>query len=361
MGMSDQFIVPAPSSADGYVELARSGEYKGHHWRKHLLNLGNLIHPKTGQNIPLDDSFYHRLKDNFENQVADIVAVPLANDKNEHVEDPLRNAGEVMGISREGSKVYVDLDIRDPEVHEKLKNRTLLGASAFLSMDYKDTRTGQRVGPTLLHSCITNRPYVTGLDPYEEVIAATADTEDDVDVLVLAPAQEDTGMTKEELLAALRDEHGIDVEALQAQAAEAAGASQLTAALSQALGSSAALSADGESLTLSDVVNAVAELHQNNLELSSTVSQLTTERAASEIDGYIAAGRVLPRQRAAFIELALTNRDMLDQLLPEVPVVRLNNLEGTGGQPQGEQHQSADIDAEIARYAELSQSMQVKK
>ena len=79
-----------------------------------------------------------------------------------------------MDIQREGDKVYTLLDIRDPAAAEKM-GKTLLGASAFLHMDYTDTRTNKKVGPTLLHTCVTNRPYVTDLDDYEEVVAATAD------------------------------------------------------------------------------------------------------------------------------------------------------------------------------------------
>jgi hypothetical protein len=167
--MSDLGIIPAPADAGPYVELARSAT--GRVFRKHILNLGPLIHPKTGQPIQLDDAWYARLRDNFDSGVS-MVQVPLANDKNEHSEDPLRNTGEVIGLEREGSKVYAVLDIRDPQVADKL-GKTLLGASAMLHMDYTDTRTGQKVGPTLLHSCITNRPYVVGLGDYEEVVAAT--------------------------------------------------------------------------------------------------------------------------------------------------------------------------------------------
>jgi hypothetical protein len=184
----DQVIIPSPAGSGDYVELARTRQAKGRVFRKHILNLGTLIHPKTGEKITLDEPWFDRFKVNFDNGVCDIVQVPLANDENKHVEDVLRNAGEVIGVEREGSKIYDLVDIRDPEIAQKMADKLILGASAFLSLDYTDTSTGDKAGPTLLHHCLTNRPYVTGLDDYEEVIAASADGEGDVIVL----AQEET-------------------------------------------------------------------------------------------------------------------------------------------------------------------------
>ena len=141
---------------------------------------------------------------NFDAGVCDIVQVPLANDKNEHSEDPLKNAGEVIGVEREGSKVYDLIDIRDPEIAQRIADKRILGASAFLSLDYTDTSSGQKAGPALLHHCLTNRPYVTGLDDYEEVIAASAAGAGEVLVL----AQEETAPVKEDVTPPLSDGTG---------------------------------------------------------------------------------------------------------------------------------------------------------
>jgi Mu-like prophage I protein len=344
-----EVIVPSPRSNDDFVELARSREYKGRHFRKHLLTLGPLLHPKTGKTIPLDEDFYSKLKANFDNGVTDIVAVPLADAQNQHSEDPLRNLGEVMDISRDGKKVYVDLDIRDDEAALKL-GKTLLGASAFLSLDYKDTNTGQQVGPALLHACVTNRPYVTGLEDYQEVVAATADS-DDQDVMVLTAEEAVPELTREELLAELRDKHGIDVEQLQAHAQQQPDVGQLTEAIGETLG----LTAGGETISLTDVVQAVAELATNNADLSQRVGQLTQERAADEVDRYINAGRLLPKSRTRAIELALTDRQSLEDFLAPVdqPYVKMTDPVGVAP-PQGEQRHVENIDAEVARLTEVA-------
>jgi hypothetical protein len=378
----DQVIIPC-SPDDSYVELGRTRGVTGTAFRKHLLNLGPLIHPKTGETIQLDGAWFDKLKANFDSGVCDIVQVPLADAQNRHTEDPLRNAGEVVDIERVGDKIYSVVDIRDPAVAQGIRDKRLLGASAFLHLDYKDTKTNQNVGPALLHHCITNRPYVTGLEDYEEVVAASADGSGDV-VILSAPeppsagpaphdeapagpadgegdhvglAQEDTvpEMTKDELLAQLREQHGIDVAALEAKASAGPDTSALTAALTEALKAAAPTlsltSAEGGdgTLELSDVVGAVAELAAQHRVFGDRVVALEREGAETEIDGYIAEGRVLPKQRAAYVTMALTARDQLEVMLPDKPIVALNAQSGTVGRPQGEQRQEMDIDQEILR------------
>ena len=357
--MDGAFIIPAPRGSEGYVELARSAKagttYRGAHFRKHILNLGTLIHPKTKQPLNLDENWFSQLSKNFDNGACDIVSVPLANAKNEHTEYPLDNTGEVMGVSREGRKVYVDLDVRRPEVAQGLRDGTLLGASAFLHMNYEDTATGQKVGPTLLHSCITNRPHVTGLDPYEEVIAATAsDTTGEVVILTELEEPPKMDLTKAELIAGLK-EHGIDVEALQATAASAGDTSALVAALTQAMQGNAQAGelyltgANGDTVGLREVVGAVAELAGKVGGLESANEALTLSRAEDEIDNYIAQGRVLPHQRASYLHLRLTNPELMANMLPQKPVVPLNQVAGTSGEPAIQFTQTGDIDEEVAR------------
>lgn len=341
--MEQNIIVASPPG--DYVALATTKGYTGKHYRKHILNLGELIHPVTKEVLKLDDKFYSQLEQNFQRGVCDTVAVPLANDENKHIEGPLANAGEVMGISREGSKVYVDLDVRDPKVQTALENRTILGASAFMHLDYTDTRTGKKVGPTLLHSCMTNRPYVTGLDPYEQIVGATSDSEGDVVVL----SQKGPEMTKDELIAALKDEHGIDVTALETAAAAATDQAGLTAALTAAL---APAGGDSGAVALSDVVQAVAAVAERNVQLTATVDELKLARAEDEVDGYISTGRIMPKQRGAMVTLSLENRTMFDELLPAEPIVKMSAQEGAND-PDPAGKSDADIDAEVARLSQV--------
>jgi hypothetical protein len=345
--MGEVLVVPSP--AGGYVELA--GRVDPHareqypRFRKHILNLGTLKY--EGNEYRLDDNWYARLKDNFTSGVS-MCQVPLANDSNKHSEDPLRNTGEIVGLEREGNKVYTVVEIREPEVARKLRNKTIMGASAFLAMDYRDTRSGKKVGPALLHHCLTNRPYVLDLEPYEEVIAASADMDGDQVIILSEGAMP---QTKEELIAALRELHGVDVEALQ-QRASAPDQAALTAALTEALrGTGIQLSAGQEgSISLSDITGSIVELAARNTALTEDVAKLRLSNATAEVEALIGAGRLLPKTREVAIELALTNREQLDAITApaNAPYVKLGAQAGRPA-PDGEEKHEQDIDGELAR------------
>ncbi len=373
--MSSDLVI-VPSNGDGFVNLAR--HRTGRLFRKHLLNYGPLLHPKTGATITVDDTFASRLKANFDNRICDIVQVPLANGQNEHTEDPERNIGEVVDIEIKDQKVYAVLDVRDEKHAEKL-GKTYLGASAMLSLDYTDTKTGTKVGPTLLHACVTNRPYVTGLESYQEILAASSDssggavllstdmleapvetkpdtetTEAKTPEADMPETEETTQETKpslEELLTALKNDHNIDVTGLQAKAADGEAAAQLSQSLTKALADAGVVKLSNEDTDVSTdtIVGAVAEVAGKVVSLTNQVETLQRRDAEHAVDALVEAGKVLPSQKDGFVELKLSNPTMFDSLIPAEPIVKLSNEKGVTP-PQDAKHVK-DVDAEIIRLS----------
>jgi hypothetical protein len=361
--MGDELVI-VPSDGDGYVSLARTKT--GRLFRKHLLNKGALRHPATGQLIDIDDDFITRMKKNFDDGVCDIVQVPLANAKNEHSEEPDRNIGEVVDLEVTGDKVYAVMDIRDP-AHAERMGKTYLGASAMLSLDYTNTKTGQKVGPTLLHSCVTNRPYVTGLEEYEEIVAATTDRSDEAAVLLsdtkdtVKPAKEtempeDKPETQaepslEDLLLTLKSKHNIDVAALQAKTTETDNQAKLSQTIVDALTQAGVVKLsntdDKDKPSTETVATAVQELASNNVTLTNRLKTLEQRDAEHAVDALIAEGRVLPAKRDVMVNVKLTNAELFDQIIPEQPIVKLSNEVGVN-KPQAKEHE-LDVEAEIAR------------
>jgi hypothetical protein len=378
-------IAPSPLSDwtavdEDTVELARKKQ--GTLYRKHILNRGELHHPLTGTKITIDDAFVTHLQTNFANNVCDIVQVPLANDQNEHVENPAANVGEVLGIEddKKTGKIYALVDARK---HADDFGKTILGASAFLHLNYKDSKTNKRVGPTLLHVAATNRPYVTGLDPYEPVVAASAEYLGEPALMQMSGGNDrESAMPRslEEVLTELRTDHEIDVNALRTQLtdvekakadeaarAEAAivtakAAEDKLAATTTKLTQALAGSEEGTKLTGSgdvsseDVVNAVAELAQRNVALSAAqeasvdrIAALEKRNVEAEIDGLIKEGRILPAKREVFLTMALTSREIFDQVVPDEPIVALNAERGVA--PRADEHgkREFDVEAELAR------------
>jgi hypothetical protein len=241
--------------------------------------------------------------------------------------------------------------------------KTLLGASAFMHMNYVDTRSGEAVGPTLLHVAVTNRPYVVGLEDYAELIAASADGGDRPVVLSRSPTNEETTMELPELKRELL-RHGVDLDALQLTGSNPASAPS-PAAFAQALreaGVSLSLSQSGaeSEITGDEVVAAVAEIARDNIALSRTATELgqrlqELERSAvaTEVKRLVADGYIVPAKESAYLELALTNRVLFDTLIPSEPVVKLANEighSGAGTPPAADSLSEAETAATIARY-----------
>lgn len=346
--MADLCIIPAGAGTEGYVELGRRGA-TGAVFRKHILTLGPLNY--HGKTYDLNDDFYKQLSTNFDNGVS-IVQAPVADEKNQHSEDPLRNAGEVIGIERDGNKVYTLVDVRNSQVAQGLRDKTILGASAMLSMNYEDSRTGKKVGPALLHHCFTNRPHVLDLEPYQEIVSATADSADMAfdNPIVLATEELVPELTKDELLAQLKDNHGIDVAALSA----AAEAKVDLTAVADALRDSGTLNLTGETLTQTDVVGAIVELNAQNQRLSGDVAKLTRKDAVRTVQEYVEEGRLLPKSAPKAVEILLSAspEDLDDFLAPEdSPYIKMAAQKGTQGDGDEGGKQDMDVAAETERLA----------
>jgi hypothetical protein len=381
MGDNELVIIPSRDGAaydeltDASIELSRKSS--GTLFRKHILNVGkDLVHPAVGR-ISIDEKFVNSLKTNFDNKACDIVQVPKANAKNEHVEDPDANVGEVVDIEVKDNKVYAIIDARDPKAIERFRNKTYIGASAMIAMNYTDTNTTKKVGPTLCHVAVTNRPYITNLDDYEEIVMASADNSDEA-VLLTEPIVDDTNsgsaeepelkeqktMTKEELIAALKNEHDVDVVALQVAAAKPVEDANPAAELSNRLVETLTdlgvvkLSAEQNSTNVEQVVNAVVELAKDNVELSTRIETLELSNreviAKGVVNAAVRDGFISPAKEKAMVSLYLSNQELYKELLPAEPVVNLSGQEtGTSVAADSSKVEEVDVDAEVARLSAL--------
>lgn len=325
-------ILPSTGDDVGFVELAKTS--RGRLFRKQILHMGkSFVHPNVkDQSIKVDEKLAKSLVENFNKGYCDIVQIPIVDEKNRHTEDPLRNVGQVVDVEYDAKGVYAVLDARN-EQHAEQLGKTLIGASALMHMNYEDTATGKKVGPTLLHVAVTNRPYITNLDDYEEIVAASADSlgADRPEVLSLAEEDPEDDMDLDQMLAKLKEDHNIDVAALQAQ--QGATTDELVTALSNVLKETGAPVGDagGETVTVQDVAQAVIELSEEKIELSNQLVALTKqaeanaqEKAETEVDALVKQGRVLPKQRDTMVELARTDREKFDALVPETALVSLS-------------------------------------
>lgn len=356
--MNEYVAIQAAQDAEGFVELART--QKGRLFKKQILPMnGSFTHPANpSKKIHVDEAFAKTLQANFKARLCDIVQVPIVNDQNQHVEDPTRNIGEVVDITYDAKGVYAVLDARKSA--EDLGN-TLLGASALMHMNYADTKTGEKKGPTLLHVAVTNRPYITDLEDFEEIVAASADTSDETPVAYVPASNTDTeesSMDLDQMLATLKADHGIDVIALQ-EKANGAQEQELVTALS---GVVATATGKETGLTIKDVADAVIELAEERVALSGQVETLmqsneamAQKEAEAEVDALVRQGRVLPKQRDKMIYLSRNDRETFEALLPDDAIVALSETGvATHDEPGAGEKFAQDVDR-LAAIANGSQ------
>jgi len=260
-----------------------------------------------------------------------------------------------LGSPGRDGKIYARFEARDEEAANKI-GKSYLGASAFFHLNYQDTATTQRVGPTLLHVAVTNRPYVTNLEDYNEVLLSRGADSNDEAVVLTAATKETDKMTLEELYTALKVDHDIDVPDLQKRAKTADAAVALTSKIRADLISAelVALSADqSEDDVLNsydDIKGAIDAAHDEIVSLSAQVQEMTEAQAREEAeakvqklvdDAFIAEDKV-----KAYVKLALNDPETFDDIVPGAPIVALSNEDGTSEDTNASEPTTEDLDKE---------------
>jgi hypothetical protein len=117
----------------------------------------------------------------------------------------------------------------------------------------------------------------------------------------------------------------------------------LTNAIQDALVESELLVLSNSEPTADDMVKAIEGAGEKIVALTAEAKQ---KDAAQHVEDLVRSGHILPKHKDAQITLLLTNPELFDALLPEQPLVKLSNEEGSD--PVDETPVD-DVEAEIAR------------
>jgi hypothetical protein len=163
-------------------------------------------------------------------------------------------------------------------------------------------------------------------------------------------------MDLDQMLAVLKDEHGIDVVSLQERANT--GSQELVTALSNVITDATGKQPGAEGYTLKDVADAVIEMAEERVALSAQVADLVTQNealalkeATAEVEGLIKAGRILPKSKETMIALSRTDRESFEALLPDEAIVALSE---EGIQTHDAPAVGEDMQKNIDRLAEIA-------
>lgn len=342
-------------------------------YRKEMLRVGTWRHPDApGGKLEITPSVLQTIISNFRAGVRDDVPVPKGHDL-----DALENSGHVVGLeATEDGRLFGLVEIKDDGVADDIDQGKLTGGSALINLNHQDHETGATHGPTLVHWAITNAPFIKGLAPYEAV--ALGEEAEGAIVISLNDRKEGSVDPIKEALEALKDasdediqkalaelrpgvlktegDDAPDLDTIKAEAKEE-GRQEVVAALSEA-GLKVELPA-AKSKDEKPVVDVKSSPEYVSLaeRVDEMARERLTEKAEALIDGAIQQGKVIPAQRDALLEVALSEDgkglERVEKLIPENPVVDLGELGvETGKETNGVKLSDEDAEKEAARLVD---------
>jgi hypothetical protein len=267
----------------------------------------------------------------------------------------------------------------DGKTDEDIEQGRALGCSAMFDEDWYDKESRTNVGAVMRHICITNVPVLKRLRDFEPVLLAEPDAPKDV---VYLSERKAAPMGLEELLAKLKEEHDIDVEALKAAATRADSAEGVVKTVREALaGAGVALSEDVDLPKLVGELakdKKTAEDSRSDLQkqvdgLTVSLGEITKRELHREADGIlepaIKKGYITDADKATYVALS-EQEGGLDRLRAIIkpyedlpPKVELTDEDGTtqGGAPPPvtAKLSEADAEAEAKRLIELGRQQGV--
>lgn len=133
--------------------------------------------PIPGAKGPLvvDKAFLDELKVNFDDQGWEHVTIPLS-----HVDRVDENTGYVRQLEvvadpkRKGQYLLkAGMEFTEPDIKGKVERKSIANVSVGVGFDVVRTEDGKKYGRLLKHIALTNMPWINGLTPFGEQLAAS--------------------------------------------------------------------------------------------------------------------------------------------------------------------------------------------
>ncbi len=131
-------------------------------FRKQILKLGKWFHwDADGGVLNVTEETIDNIIKNFKKKVIENVFVPLT-----HTNDPSKNAGEIIGLEKTEEGLDAVIEIKDETIAEKIAKGLIKCISASLDPNYKIKKSNKFAGPTLLHAALVSEPYIKGMGSF---------------------------------------------------------------------------------------------------------------------------------------------------------------------------------------------------
>ena len=132
-------------------------------FRVQALPYGSWVHPSDpDEQLIIDQMIVQTIVKNFEDDVLDNVPVPWR-----HTDHPAENTGFVLAAIE--TEDGLDLIINVPEAKDQINKELIGGISLSIDFEYMDKKSGDILGPTMLHCALVSNPYIKGMRKFEQL------------------------------------------------------------------------------------------------------------------------------------------------------------------------------------------------
>jgi hypothetical protein len=160
-----------PMSEGDAVELS------GGLWRKQILPMRKVNY--RGRVLDFSRKYLAEIADSFQRKAFDQVPAQLANDKNEHNNNPRNTVGELADVELAADGLYGYFR-PDEDGARILAKNPKLGVSARIFEGYTRENDKQYFPKALQHVLLTVNPHVSGMKPWERVELSAEPSADEV-------------------------------------------------------------------------------------------------------------------------------------------------------------------------------------
>lgn len=373
-------------------------EFDGNVFEKQILRRGRFRHPHPKlrndkkYDFDVNDKYMDQLIKNFDDGVVETVNYLATHDESSD------RWGTILGLTKKSDGVWARIEVTDEKALKNIRTKdsrgvTLArGVSAGL-VDHFEGSQGNVRGPVLRHVAAATIPWIQGMADWSEPDVAASNKLFSNETVPMFFEGEPTVDEIEGALKLLADKQGISVEDLKTKldledktGDDDETASALVASLEKFLENFSNGNDDDdddpnkgdttdsfgkdeiEAMLDSKLAEAVKPLADIAKTMAENVDTVTKEQsnlidsnrktfAEGKVKELVDAGRILPAEREAYVELYMSNNDLYDKMTKDLPVRvdfdEVGNLDyQTAWQTNGYNKNLSDeeVESEIERY-----------
>ena len=315
----------------------------GNFFRKQLLRFGRWVSPADdNEYMEITPELAQTMVANFDAKVYGDIPVLMDPHDDSHYAGPEFTKGFVRKLTVQSDGLYGDIEFLDPQAKELAAKGLIPGVSIELIHNYEDHEHDNKpVGAVLGHVAVCNAPYIKNMRGWEPIPDILCNDNKNFGVkhvkIPVLRFSEDKPVTLAELLKKLKDEHNIDVAALQTAAGKATKAETDLAEYKKTHPENQTdIEKDPKFVALNETVQKLTkDANDAAAKVLAMETQSKKEKAAAKVQKLMDDGKIVPADKDHYIMLAETNEPLFENITKGLKVVVDLSERGTSTDPHG--------------------------